>query len=194
MFAPKHAVMLTKATEKKTDTAEAGKAAAAPAKAAAPAAAPEAAAAPAAPAAAPAVHYRRYHNWNTPVTVQSLGKAASLDACEASCTADKSCFGVTYDASVQSCVSIPPDNFDADKGLKGRFTSGNITASLRDNSLTSAPMDCYGPFKIEEPHRVGPSQCPRSREAAINAYFADAKPLAVFGNMLSRNPTKERYE
>ena len=174
------------------ETKAPAKAPAASQKAAAPAAA--AAAAGTAKPVEPSTFYRRYHNWNTPVTVQSLGSAPTLEKCEATCTSDPSCAGVSYDASVQSCVQVPKGNFDPHKGLRGRFTSANVVASMKDRSLKAAPLDCFGPFKLMEPGRVKPEQCPLSREAAVNEYFEDAKPLALFGNMLSSYPTKERYE
>jgi len=140
------------------------------------------------------VFYRRYHNWNTPVTEETLGTASSLEECEALCSADQTCFGTTYDGSVQTCAKVPAANFDPSKGLMGRYTPDDITASMKDRGLETAPMDCYGPFKPEAPGRVSVTQCPRSREQAISVYFENAKPLALFANMLSTNPYYEMFE
>ena len=106
---------------------------------------------------------------------------------------DPSCASVVRRVRAVLCAGTK-SNFDPHKGLRGRFTSANVVASMKDRSLKAAPLDCFGPFKLMEPGRVKPEQCPLSREAAVNEYFEDAKPLALFGNMLSSYPTKERYE
>ena len=130
----------------------------------------------------PDVLYRRYHHWNSP---NSGGLPAdSLEKCESACSGDSSCFGVTWDGNMQTCAKLPNGNFDPKSGLLGEFTVDTVTTSMKDKSLTADHMDCFGPYKRGEvPNRLPPTYCPRSREAAVNSYFHNSRPISLFAGM-----------
>ena len=135
------------------------------------------------------VFYRRYHHWTSPTTDQT--PTANIDECERLCSEDQNCFGVSHDTMTNQCGKLSHGNFDADKGLLGEYVdSVNIITSMKDRSLKSDHMDCFGPYKREEPNRISPTQCPRSREAAVNAYFKDIPALSVFAEMLPGGNTR----
>lgn len=141
----------------------------------------------AAPPAAP-VFYRRYHHWTSPTTDQTL--TATIDDCEKSCSEDQNCFGVSHDTLTNQCGKLSHGNFDPKAGLLGEYVdSFNVITSMKDRSLKADHMDCFGPYKRENPDRISPTQCPRSREAAVNAYFKDVPALSIFGEMLPGGST-----
>ena len=128
------------------------------------------------------VLYRRYHHWNSP----NLGglPSDSLEGCESACAGDSTCFGVTWDKALQTCAKLPKGNFNPNSGLLGEFTTDNVTTSMKDKSLKTDHLDCFGPYKRGEvPGRLPPTYCPRSTEAAVNAYFHNSRPLHLFAGM-----------
>ena len=130
------------------------------------------------------VLYRRYHHWTSPALPDTT-LAATVEACEKECSSDASCFGVTHDGLTKRCGKLTRASFDAKLGLAGEYVdSVEVVTSMKDQSLKADHLDCYGPYRREHPDRVSPSQCPRSREAAVNAYFKDVPALSVFGSML----------
>lgn len=133
-------------------------------------------------AKAPEVLYRRYHHWNSP---HGGGQpTTSLEGCETACSGDPTCFGVTYDPMVKTCGMLPKGNFDVKSGLLGEFTADDVVTSMKDRSLKTDNLDCFGPYKRGEvPGHIPPTYCPRSREAAVNAYFHNSRPMHLFAGM-----------
>ncbi len=133
-------------------------------------------------AKAPEVLYRRYHHWNSP---HGGGQpTTSLEGCETACSGDPTCFGVTYDPMVKTCGMLPKGNFDVKSGLLGEYTSDDVVTSMKDRSLKTDNLDCFGPYKRGEvPGHIPPTYCPRSREAAVNAYFHNSRPMHLFAGM-----------
>lgn len=133
-------------------------------------------------AAATNVLYRRYHHWNSP-SAAGL-PAPDLEACESACSGDSSCFGVTWDGAVKTCAKLPKGNFQPTTGLLGEFTTDEVITSMKDRSLKTDHLDCFGPYKRgETPGRLPPTYCPRSKEAAVNAYFHNSRPMHLFAGM-----------
>lgn len=130
------------------------------------------------------VFYRRYHHWTSPTTDQTT-LTATIDECERECTSDANCYGVSHDTMTNRCGKLVKGNFDATTGLLGEYVdTSSVITSMKDRSLKADHMDCFGPYKREHPNRISTAQCPRSREAAVNAYFKDIPALSVFGEML----------
>jgi len=126
--------------------------------------------------------YRRYHHWNSPGTTGL--PTSDLEACESVCSRDRSCFGVTWDAAVKTCAKLPKGNFQPTTGLLGEYTVDEVITSLKDRSLKTDHLDCFGPYKRgETPGRLPPTSCPRSKEAAVNAYFHNSRPMHLFAGM-----------
>jgi len=139
------------------------------------------------PTTAP-VFYRRYHHWTSPTTEQTL--TATIDECEESCSDDKNCFGISHDTMTNQCGKLSHGNFDTKTGLLGEYVdSFGVITSMKDRSLKADHMDCFGPYKRDNPMRISPNQCPRSREAAVNAYFKEIPALSIFGEMLPGGDT-----
>lgn len=131
------------------------------------------------------VFYRRYHHWSSPSLTADSTLTATVDKCEEECSSDKTCFGITHDGLTKRCGKLSRQSFDGTLGLVGEYVDSNeVITSMKDQSLKVDHLDCFGPYKRKNPNRISPSQCPRSREAAINSYFQDIPQLSVFGSML----------
>ena len=62
------------------------------------------------------------------------------------------------------------------------------------DSLKTDHMSCYGPQPTEHPHRISPTQCPKSREAAINNYFKDIPAIGLFASLLPGGSTASNLQ
>ena len=85
---------------------------------------------------------------------------------------------------MQTCAKLPKGNFNPVSGLLGEFTVDTVTTSMKDKSLKADHLDCFGPYKRGEvPNRLPLTTCPRSREAAVNSYFHNSRPISLFAGM-----------
>ena len=145
--------------------------------------------------APPKVLFRRYHNWSAPA-VDMFDPSDDINACESPCAKDNGCFGVRHNGFTGECGKLSASSFDPQKGVMGAYMdSKKIVTSMKDSSLKTDHMSCYGPYTpTEHPHRISPTQCPKSREAAINNYFKDIPAIGLFASLLPGGSTASNLQ